>query len=217
MKSMYSILAASKIKRGHRKNICVFYRFMGLSKVKTSVNKGHRDQNFFLLTNTVRQGSAIANFENVLFNMRKKCDFKIGTFFAHLVFSKERLCYRTFCRTFEKCEKSEIAQSLFRNERMCENVGKSANFKIPLFCTLKRSHKLLFQKERMCKNVQNKCKKMRFQNSHIFAHLLFSKERLCDHTFSKSDKKCDRTFAHFKIATKCAMAHLHIFKERQNV
>jgi len=57
-----------------------------------------------------------------------------------LLFKKVRMCNRTFfcslkmCNvrsnifgSLKKCEKSVIAQLLFRNEQMCENVQKSAN------------------------------------------------------------------------------------------
>jgi len=58
-------------------------------------------------------------------------------------------------------------------------------------------------------------KKERFGNSHffllIFAHLLFTKERLSDRSFGSSFRKSDRSIAHLKEVTKKSeriIAHL---------
>jgi len=145
---------------------------------------------FGLQSGNAHQGWAIAHFEKVqlLFFCAKKVHSHI---FAHLFFLKERMCYCTFYRTcskskkcavahshifkrgkmydrtfahFHRVTKSAIAQSLFRNERMCKNVQKSANFKIALFLHSKKIA------NRSCK--KGECAKMweKCANSHFFAH-----------------------------------------------
>jgi len=114
-----------------------------------------------------------------------------------------------FLSLFEKVKKSVIAQSLFQNKRMCKNVQK-------FFSKCEKNAILKFA-----------------LFSHIFAHSLILKERLCDHTFLRSHnlsllknvrshilslfKMCKYAialfFALFKCATKCAIAQSLFWKE----
>jgi len=174
---------------------------------------------YFILFYNSTPGWAIAHFENVrsLLLTCKKCDFKMRTFFAHPLFSKELLCDRTLCRTFEKCKKvwshirtflksdkmcnrtialfqratkNAIAQSLFWNERMCKNVRKKYKFWNHTFLHFNKIAQLFFQKGRMCK-------KSMIWNQHFFCIFLHIR------AFWKSD---------------CAITlFLHFFKEWQKV
>jgi len=91
----------------------------------------------------------------------------------------------------------------FLKEQMCEKVRifECAN------CSTSR-----VVQSPVLKNVRSpffKSKKVRFQILHFstLSHFLILKVRLCNHTF----------FALFQRATKCAIAHSHIFKDRQKV
>jgi len=92
----------------------------------------------------------------------------------------------------------------FQRAKMCEcaKMWKKCEFQNR---TLKRSPIALLIRA----NVQKCAKKVQknSQLSYIFTHSLISKERLCNYTF----------FALFQRAEKCAIAHLHIFKEQKNV
>jgi len=61
--------------------------------------------------------------------------------FESLHFFKSVIVRLHFFALFKSAIKSAIAQSLFRNEQMYENVQKSENFEIALFSHVKKSHR----------------------------------------------------------------------------
>jgi len=67
---------------------------------------------------------------------------------------------------------------------------------------------------------QKKCDSEICTFLHILAHLLSSKERLCNrsfcHTFEKSNKKCDRTITLLKRATKKCSHSIALLKRATN-
>jgi len=127
------------------------------------------------------------------FLYKKKWDLEIRTFFAHLLFSKEQMCYCTFFEHFQRAAKCAITHLHIFKERQ----------KV-------QSHKCSFKK--------SECAKMCERRSPIAV----KKVQIC--TFFAQFY----TFGHFKRAivqslfcafstNKCVIAHLHVFKEQNNV
>jgi len=161
-------------------------------------------------------------FENVqmcdrtFFRSLKMCNrtffalWKCANLRSHilLLFKNVRMCYSTFFRSLKKFEKSVIAQSLYWNEQMCENVRKKC--KIRTFSNIRSFRKsdcaiALFATLWKCANVQ----------SHIL--LLFKNVQMWDRTFLalwKCVKKCASTHSLFR-KSECANFQIALFSHKK--
>jgi len=123
-------------------------------------------------------------------------------------FQRAKNFVRLHICTFSKSEKMwDRTFAHFHRAKMCKcgkMCKKSANFEIVLFLHFTKIAKCSFEKGRMCKNVLKKCKKVQIRIFCTFSHICTFSNRDCAitlfHTFSKSEKMCNSTFAHFQRA-----------------
>jgi len=140
----------------------------------------------------------------------------------------------TFLHTFWKCDcaialskrvtkrviallkratKSAVALSHFWKERKCVSC-KCANKPLP------NKQGWAIGRFENVRSLFVKSKKVWFRNSYFFCtflHIHFLKVRLCNCTFEKCDKKCDRIITLLKRATRSVIAQSHFLKEQQKV